>query len=83
MQISFVDTISQVPAAQWNSLCACDYPFVRHEFLHALEASGILGEGTGWQPQHLLVHADGALIAAMPMYLKEHSYGEYVFVIRH
>ena len=79
MQISFVDAINQVPAAQWNNLCARDYPFVRHEFLQALETSGSLGEGTGWQPQHLLVKAGGELVAAMPMYLKDHSYGEYVF----
>lgn len=79
MQITFVDNIALVDAARWNALCDADYPFVRHEFLHALEASGSVGKGTGWQAQHLLVHEDDALVAAMPLYIKTHSYGEYVF----
>ena len=79
MQITFVDNIALVDAARWNALCDAHYPFVRHEFLHALEASGSVGKGTGWQAQHLLVHEDDALVAAMPLYIKTHSYGEYVF----
>lgn len=55
-------------------------PFTRWAFLDALETSGSVGEGTGWAPRHLLAHdADGALVGAMPLYLKGHSYGEYVF----
>lgn len=55
-------------------------PFTRWAFLDALETSGSVGKGTGWAPRHLLAHdADGALVGAMPMYLKCHSYGEYVF----
>ncbi len=79
MQITFITDIAQVGAAPWNSLCGADYPFVRHEFLNALEASRSIGKGTGWQAQHLVVYENDALIAAMPLYIKAHSYGEYVF----
>lgn len=55
-----------------------DYPFLRPEFLAVLEASGCVGEDTGWEPNHLSV-GDGASDAFMPLYVKTHSYGEYVF----
>jgi uncharacterized protein len=55
-------------------------PFISHDFLSCLEASGSVGDRTGWLPQHLLVKAaDGALLAAAPCYIKSHSRGEYVF----
>lgn len=79
MQISFIDTLSAITPQAWNQLCADDYPFVRYEFLSALEQSHSLGKGTGWQAQHLLVHEGDELVAAMPLYIKSHSYGEYVF----
>jgi predicted N-acyltransferase len=65
--------------AEWNAL-AGDNPFVSHEFLTALEDSGSVGAGTGWQSAPIVVSAeDGPLLAAMPAYLKSHSQGEYVF----
>lgn len=79
MQTRFLTSLTQAPAAQWNALCGPFYPFCRHEFLHALEASGSIGDGTGWQTQHLVVYEGDELLAAMPLYLKTHSYGEYVF----
>lgn len=79
MEIRFIDSIHTIDAAQWNLLCPANYPFVRHGFLAALEASGCISAATGWQPQHLLVVNDGQLVAAMPGYIKTHSYGEYVF----
>lgn len=79
MQITFIATLEQVSATQWNSLCESDYPFIRHQFLAALERSGSLGDGSGWHPHHLLVHEAGELLAALPLYRKSHSYGEYVF----
>lgn len=79
MQISFIDTLNAITPQAWNQLCVDDYPFVRYEFLQALEKSGSLGKGTGWQSQHLVVHEGDELIAAMPLYIKTHSYGEYVF----
>ncbi|TXL66999.1 GNAT family N-acetyltransferase [Zeimonas arvi] len=80
-----VDDLATVGPADWNSLAAASgsgraQPFLRHEFLHALEATGCVGAGTGWQPRHLLLEdARGRLRAAVPIYLKSHSYGEYVF----
>ncbi|GGY83949.1 hypothetical protein GCM10011613_31070 [Cellvibrio zantedeschiae] len=79
MQITFISQIAEIGAERWNALCAEDYPFVRYEFLHALETSGSVGAGTGWQAQHLVAYEGDELIAAMPLYKKTHSYGEYVF----
>jgi predicted N-acyltransferase len=60
---------------------ACTYnPFIAHAFLSALEQSNSVGPRSGWQPRHVLAHTtDGALVAAVPCYLKSHSRGEYVF----
>lgn len=74
-----VDSIEAVSAADWDAVLASDYPFLRHAFLSALESSGATTRDSGWQPQHLLIEHDGALIGHMPLYLKYHSYGEYVF----
>jgi predicted N-acyltransferase len=80
-----VDDLAAVAPADWNSLAAASgggrlQPFLRHEFLHALEATGCVGAGTGWLPRHLLLEdVRGRLRAAVPLYLKSHSYGEYVF----
>lgn len=79
MNIRFIDAISRIPAAHWNAVAGTDYPFLRHEFLDALEQSGCVSAETGWQPHHLLVEDEGQLLAVMPLYLKQHSYGEFVF----
>ncbi|EKE76257.1 GNAT family N-acetyltransferase [Gallaecimonas xiamenensis] len=78
VSIRFLSAIAQVPAAHWDAL-AQDHPFVRHGFLAALEQSGAVGRGSGWQPQHLVLYEGDTLLAAMPLYLKQHSFGEYVF----
>lgn len=79
MRVSTIETISAVSARDWNTLCGNDYPFIRHQFLAALEHSGAISEEQGWIPQHFLVHSGDTLVAIMPCYLKNHSYGEYVF----
>jgi hypothetical protein len=79
MPCEFLSSIHQISAREWNALCPETYPFVRHEFLAALEDSGSTNAASGWQPQHLLIRERGELVAAMPLYLKQHSYGEYVF----
>src|SRR5690554_4516135 len=71
--------IEAVPASQWNVLVGDDHPFLRHEFLHALEASGVVSPLTGWIPDHLTLWRDDVLVGGMPHYRKLHSYGEYVF----
>ena len=65
---------------EWNALAGSDNPFVSWEFLTALEDSGSVGPGTGWQPAPIVISAEGGpLLAAMPSYVKGHSQGEYVF----
>jgi len=72
-------SVGACDAAAWNAL-AGDNPFMRHEFLTALEDSGSVGPGSGWQPVPLVISAeDGPPLAAMPAYAKGHSQGEYVF----
>lgn len=79
MQISFIHSIHDVEPKHWNSLCGPEYPFCRHEFLAALEDSGCTTKAAGWQVAHLIVREGEQVIAAMPGYVKAHSYGEYVF----
>lgn len=79
MDIKQITSLDNIDAERWNHLAGKDYPFLRHEFLLALEQSGAVSEQTGWLPRHLLVWDNGNLIAFMPLYLKKHSRGEYVF----
>ena len=72
------DTLADVPAAQWNALTR-DHPSLRHAFLHALHDTGCAAPESGWTPRYLLLWRGRQLAAAMPLYLKDHSYGEYVF----
>lgn len=79
MRVQVHNSIDDIPAVDWNRLAGGN-PFVRHEFLAALEHSGCVSADTGWQPQHLACTDDsGQLIGALPLYLKTHSWGEFVF----
>ena len=78
LTLEISDSILQVDAISWDSLVP-DIPILSHAFLSALEDSGSVGSGTGWQPCPMLVYDDGQLVGAMPLYVKSHSYGEYVF----
>ena len=82
-----LNSLSEIPAGDWNR-CANPHgrqgpivydPFLRHEFLLALEESGSTIAKTGWQPFHLAVEEDKQLLGVVPMYIKNHSQGEYVF----
>jgi predicted N-acyltransferase len=72
------DSIAAIPAHDWNRLAGND-PFLRHEFLNPLHETGCASADTGWAPCYLILREHGALTGAMPLYLKTHSYGEYVF----
>ena len=75
-----VQSILDVDADAWNALVDTEQPFARHGFLAALEASGSVTPDQGWQPAHGLLEDDeGTLIGAAPMYMKDHSFGEFVF----
>lgn len=76
-----VSDLTDLGPARWNALLANEppNPFVRHEFLHALHATGCASARTGWEPHYLTLWHGEDLAAAAPLYRKEHSYGEYVF----
>ncbi|MDP7150439.1 MAG: GNAT family N-acetyltransferase [Paracoccaceae bacterium] len=86
IEIQVHASLSGISQSDWDA-CACPEaatgrpvdPFTTYRFLKALEDSGSVGQGTGWQPQYLTAHADGLMIAAAPLYAKGHSQGEYIF----
>ncbi|MCH7692406.1 MAG: N-acetyltransferase [Proteobacteria bacterium] len=78
--VKVLGSLGEVPAAQWDACAGADDPFLSHAFLSALEESGSASARSGWLPRHLVVEdGAGTVIAAAPLYLKSHSYGEYVF----
>jgi uncharacterized protein len=79
VEASELRSIDAVAAAEWNALDGTGCPFLRHEFLAALEHSGCVGGDTGWTPAHLVLVEQGRLVAAAPVYRKAHSWGEFVF----
>lgn len=80
MEIQFIDQISQITDQEWQQLDkGNNNPFINKAFLQALEDSGAASKQGGWQPHHLVVKNKNELVALMPLYLKNHSYGEYVF----
>lgn len=86
IEVTVVGSLADVSAADWNA-CACPErergrahdPFTTYDFLKALEDSGSVGSGTGWEPRHILARKDAELVAVMPCYAKNHSQGEYIF----
>ena len=77
-----IDDLTRIGGAAWNALHAADAdatPFLRYEFLHALHASGCASPRTGWTPSFLALSDAQGLAAAVPLYRKDHSFGEYVF----
>ncbi|WP_354686214.1 GNAT family N-acetyltransferase [Cupriavidus necator] len=77
-----VSDLAEIDPAAWDALLSRQpeaTPFLRHAFLHALHASGSACAETGWHPRYLTLWAGKRLAAAMPLYAKAHSYGEYVF----
>lgn len=77
--ITIIDDIAQIPEAQWNTLAEGAGPFLQHAFLSALERSARCTNESGWQPCHIVITENSHIVAAIPGYLKTHSYGEYVF----
>ncbi|MDO6590886.1 GNAT family N-acetyltransferase [Loktanella sp. D2R18] len=86
IEIAAHPSLASIDAAEWDA-CACPEdaagrpvdPFTTYRFLRALEDSGSVGAGSGWQPRYLTAHQDGQMIAAAPLYAKGHSQGEYIF----
>ena len=79
MRLQVIDALSQLSEPDWNALVSPDDPFTTYAFLRALEDSGSVGQGSGWQPMHVVAYDDTLLVGAIPLYLKTDSYGEYIF----
>lgn len=79
MRIEVIPQLDAVAPEQWNALVQDNNPFLRHEFLAALEHHACVGEELGWLPRHIVVYEHNKLIAALPLYEKYNSYGEFVF----
>ena len=78
--VTLCNSINDIPEAEWDICVGAEYPFLLHAFMSALEDSGSVSPKTGWLPQHLVYRdSSGKLVGAVPLYLKGHSYGEYVF----
>lgn len=81
--VKVVGSISEVTAADWdrcaNPQSLARDPFISHAFLKALEDAGTVGRSTGWLPQHLVLEEAGSVTGVMPLYVKGHSKGEYIF----
>ena len=87
VEITALASLSDIPARDWDA-CACPEaagggrprdPFTTHRFLSALERSGSVGPGSGWQPRYLVARTGNQVIAVAPLYAKGHSQGEYIF----
>src|SRR5689334_19790433 len=79
MRTSISTTITGIDPTDWDALNPGGVPFLRHAFLAALETSGSVGTGTGWQPSPITLRDERGVAAAVPAYVKTHSMGEFVF----
>jgi uncharacterized protein len=79
-ELAWIHNITDIPQADWDALALpLKTPFLEWNWLHKMEASGSTTARTGWLPNHLILRRDRTLIAAAPLYVKSHSYGEFVF----
>jgi predicted N-acyltransferase len=78
-EIEILEGVRRVPRGEWNALVADESPFLEWEWLAALEESGAVSTHTGWTPVPLVARERGRLVAACPLYVKQHSEGEFVF----
>jgi predicted N-acyltransferase len=78
-QVELLDGIARVPREEWNALVGGESPFLEWDWLASLEQAGTLDGASGWEPRPLVVREAGRLVAACPVYVKQHSEGEFVF----
>ena len=79
MLVQTHDSLSNINAEEWNALNIEDNPFLRYEFFAALEHSQCIGDQSGWIPQYITAQDNNKLVGALPLFIKHHSYGEYIF----
>lgn len=78
--VAWINQISEIPQPAWDALAfSLKTPFFEWQWLHNMESSGSATSRSGWLPNHLTVWRDRTLVAAAPLYIKGHSYGEFVF----
>ena len=75
----FCSNLNSIDKNSWNNCIGNDHPFLQHEFLNALEKSGSASIKTGWKPHHYIEKDKQEIIAICPLYIKNHSFGEYIF----
>ena len=75
----FCSSLSNIKSSEWNECVGNDHPFLQYEFLHALEKSNSANTKTGWQPYHYIEQKNDKIISLCPLYIKNHSFGEYIF----
>lgn len=79
MRIERHSAIDAIAAGDWDAMAGADQPFLRHAFFAALARHGAVGGGSGWRPLYLTVRSADRLVGAVPLFLKDHSFGEFVF----
>ena len=79
MQITFLDSFEKIPKVDWQKLNTASCPLVSYSFFKALESSKSVTIERGWQPHHMIIEKEGDIKGILPLYLKQHSWGEYVF----
>jgi predicted N-acyltransferase len=79
LKVTVHDSINDIAAGDWNALAGPDYPFLDHAFLALAERTGSVSADAGWTPRHLVLRDGKRPRAAMPLYEKTHSWGEFVF----
>ena len=79
MIIEFVGSLSDIPKEDWEKIRLNEYPFLKYDFLKALEDTKCVSPESGWSPFHIIVKEENRIIGAMPMYIKTDSQGEFIF----
>ena len=79
MKISFLDSIEEINKKDWDEVVKNKYPFLKYDFLKALETTKCVSAEQGWTPLHMVVSEDDKIIAVMPLYIKTDSQGEFIF----
>ena len=79
MKIDFIDSIEKIKKEDWDAVLSCKYPFLKYEFLKALEVTNCVSPEQGWTPLHLIASENERIMAIMPLYIKTDSQGEFIF----
>ena len=79
MKVDFIDSIERITKEDWDAVLSSKYPFLKYEFLKALEVTNCVSPEQGWTPLHLIASEYERIVAIMPLYIKTDSQGEFIF----